>query len=387
MQAVALVLIAAVTNHWALPESENSTQSPTAETVLDDRAVIADHRAQLERSARQQPAPTARTIVNPFRTREGVRPADHQQRPDATDNVRLAQYVEEDAWPTAGVARSADDASVSVDRRSGLGTPDLFGEGRDEDPYTSAVGTQFDVRESGANASPNAVNDPFNSASQPTGFSADTRRPQQVAPQAATQRHVALDIPAFEQPGVIDSPPGRQPQRVVRQAQAQLDGGATVGSNAPPRNAQAAPKLQDLYGTNQSPISAAERGAPTFQTEVANPATTPGSAPRMSGDMGRIENQRPSDQSPRLGQSTDQSAETTNQLGGADGRGNPLLLLVFFASVGLNFYLGWIAWDTYNRYQDMVSDLRYSGASARRDRSERDSVERRSDRRLVESAY
>ncbi len=80
-----------------------------------------------------------------------------------------------------------------------------------------------------------------------------------------------------------------------------------------------------------------------------------------------------------LGNAADQLRET-NQGGGA------LLLLAFFASVGLNFYLGWIAWDTYNRYQDMVSDLRHSGPAGRRERLDRDHVERRSDRRLAENA-
>lgn len=36
-----------------------------------------------------------------------------------------------------------------------------------------------------------------------------------------------------------------------------------------------------------------------------------------------------------------------------------LTLLALFASVGLNMYLGWVAWNTYSRYQDLVSDVRY----------------------------
>ncbi len=53
-----------------------------------------------------------------------------------------------------------------------------------------------------------------------------------------------------------------------------------------------------------------------------------------------------------------------------------MTLLALFASVGLNFYLGWIAFDTYNRYQDLVADMKYNGA--RRERGER---------RLAESSY
>ena len=49
-----------------------------------------------------------------------------------------------------------------------------------------------------------------------------------------------------------------------------------------------------------------------------------------------------------------------------------MTLLALFASVGLNLYLGWIAWDTYNRYQDLVADMRHS---SRRDRGDRRTTE------------
>ena len=34
-----------------------------------------------------------------------------------------------------------------------------------------------------------------------------------------------------------------------------------------------------------------------------------------------------------------------------------LTLLGLFGSLGFNFYLGWIAWDLYSRYQDAVDDV------------------------------
>jgi hypothetical protein len=34
-----------------------------------------------------------------------------------------------------------------------------------------------------------------------------------------------------------------------------------------------------------------------------------------------------------------------------------LALLALFASAGLNVYLGWIAWDAYNRYQDLLVEM------------------------------
>jgi hypothetical protein len=48
----------------------------------------------------------------------------------------------------------------------------------------------------------------------------------------------------------------------------------------------------------------------------------------------------------------------------------PLSMLLLFGSIGLNIYLSWIAVDTYNRYQDLVSDMR--ATRARRDHGESD---------------
>lgn len=48
-----------------------------------------------------------------------------------------------------------------------------------------------------------------------------------------------------------------------------------------------------------------------------------------------------------------------------------MTLLTLFASVGLNLYLGWIAWDTYNRYQDLVADMRSTGSRRERRRERR----------------
>ena len=48
-------------------------------------------------------------------------------------------------------------------------------------------------------------------------------------------------------------------------------------------------------------------------------------------------------------------------------------LLALFASGGLNLYLGWIAWDTYNRYQELVADMRQETRQRERQR-DRDRV-------------
>ena len=55
-------------------------------------------------------------------------------------------------------------------------------------------------------------------------------------------------------------------------------------------------------------------------------------------------------------------------------------MLALFGSIGLNLYLGWVAWDTYNRYQDLVHDVRYTGS--RRDSSRDEYADR-----LPEAAY
>ncbi len=55
-------------------------------------------------------------------------------------------------------------------------------------------------------------------------------------------------------------------------------------------------------------------------------------------------------------------------------RGGFMTLLALFGSIGLNLYLGWIAWDTYVRYQDLVADIRYT--SPRREPVRDEYVER-----------
>jgi hypothetical protein len=63
----------------------------------------------------------------------------------------------------------------------------------------------------------------------------------------------------------------------------------------------------------------------------------------------------------RVDDTVDSSAESTSSDTSADapGRGRwlPFLLTLIglFASCGLNVYLGWITWDTYTRYQRLVS--------------------------------
>ena len=70
--------------------------------------------------------------------------------------------------------------------------------------------------------------------------------------------------------------------------------------------------------------------------------------------------------------------DTTYAQGQFSRGSNFMTLLALFASIGLNIYLGWIAYDTYNRYQDLVADMRRT-PNRRRERPDR------RDRRLAES--
>lgn len=45
---------------------------------------------------------------------------------------------------------------------------------------------------------------------------------------------------------------------------------------------------------------------------------------------------------------------------GAPQQNYSLTVLLLFGSIGLNIYLFWITWDTYNRYQDLLGDMRSS---------------------------
>lgn len=63
--------------------------------------------------------------------------------------------------------------------------------------------------------------------------------------------------------------------------------------------------------------------------------------------------------------------DTTTLTNPIRSNSSPMVLLVLLASLSANVYLGWIAWDTYNRYQDLVGDIRMS--RSRRERGPRGS--------------
>ena len=123
-------------------------------------------------------------------------------------------------------------------------------------------------------------------------------------------------------------------------------------------NRIAPPDLRDRYRTQ-----VAQSTAPTYKPVTPSPTDVAGE--NTNGSNGNETN-------------TSGSYNDRNyQQGGVD----IMTLLALFASIGLNIYLGWIAYDTYNRYQDLVADMRRTPAR-RTDRRER-----RTERRVTEAAY
>ncbi len=137
---------------------------------------------------------------------------------------------------------------------------------------------------------------------------------------------------------------------------------------APGRQAQLPPagRPRDSEPSSTAPVYAPPPSDPV------NGATRTMVPPPMANPSGRETMTPPLATRPEMRLPTaDEVANQLNQPGGSYF----LTLLALFASVGLNLYLGWIAWDTYNRYQDLVADMRHG---SRRERGER---------RLADSAF
>jgi hypothetical protein len=144
-------------------------------------------------------------------------------------------------------------------------------------------------------------------------------------------------------------------------------------------NTAIAQPIQTPHLTEIPNVSSTDTAPPVLTTSKVKAPDVSASATSNSIDV-TAEPREAKNMAPTIPVTTDPNANIRG--------GGTLLYLAFFASVGLNFYLGWITWDTYNRYQDMVSDIRHSNTSARRERVERgrDSADRRKDRHLVDSS-
>jgi hypothetical protein len=120
-------------------------------------------------------------------------------------------------------------------------------------------------------------------------------------------------------------------------------------------------------------------GTPTATDPASNAPITSGGLPRS----GSLDPYQPNSTTTGLPPELEQ-AKSEEQ--GTKAGSYFFTLLALFASLGMNLYLGWIAWDTYNRYQDLVADMRQSSSrrDRDRDRDDRDSAPRRN-RRLAEA--
>lgn len=418
MQAVAFLLLAAVGSPWAIPES-NATEKPTAAQAavapqrpatrvkLDDSAILQRHRAALERATRQQAvAPAAPVRRNPYRDsrsasgQSGVRLAGFDQPESDVNKVELAQHVPT-AWPTTGKSRETEAAG-------NLGAGDPYSRGASNAGEPEFQLPEFDMPEFGEDSNSGLVADPRDAAARrnaaanrsaanratldhSAGGRAATYRNQEPfagarplqnnvrpAQQPAARRQrtpAAVNVPEFDARGTIGTRTNRRVPALVSQVPAQTAPVLSVPNNDPYKRIESAvqtpvvdrsiPAATEVRAQYSDRVTPQDRG---LGINVSNPI--PGVTAGAKNAIEKTGNV--------VGNAADEISRTSRG-------GNGLLTLAFFASVGLNFYLGWIAWDTYNRYQDMVSDMRYSGnGGARRDRLDRD-ADRRGDRRLGET--
>ncbi len=170
---------------------------------------------------------------------------------------------------------------------------------------------------------------------------------------------------------------------------------STPSTNPVERSGTRPPSTHDVYGRTTNQISPPDYQLQNSASQLAQRTRTgqdalspppyrgsPSAAEKVGAGVGRVVGSAASGVANTVGSVADQLEPriTTREFRAADGtkvvehsRSYPKTLLMLFASIGLNLYLGWIAYDTYNRYQDLVADMRQSPSSqpARRERSER----------------
>ncbi len=144
-----------------------------------------------------------------------------------------------------------------------------------------------------------------------------------------------------------------------------------LAANETGRRYLAPPAREDSRGTGNSlvPIPQAEpTGWPTAAggPAINSPSGTPETGPLEFGAASSlpppptVTTQRPStaDESLAGVQGPSDGSDDPNDLD-RERRWPPLIMAVLglFGSLGFNFYLGWIAWDLYTRYQDALDDV------------------------------
>lgn len=166
------------------------------------------------------------------------------------------------------------------------------------------------------------------------------------------------------------SPPVQNPPPQIPREQAFPDYSTTQNSSLDPRVLDQGRNPQysqpGNFAPQYAPATAARRPLePIYSAQ--NPAPGNRSNPIESvsntvGSAAQATRQTIGDSARRVGAALDAGAQSVVRESERQGNSQFLTLLTLFGSIGLNLYLGWIAWDTYNRYQDLVADIRYTGS-------------------------
>ena len=208
---------------------------------------------------------------------------------------------------------------------------------------------------------------------QPTAQPAPVHRPQQQVAQHVQQ-------PPIQQPPVQQQPFLQQPNPALVQPQ-----------YAGPQYAPAPTAVVGTQSPSRQIAAPVITPAPAYQGQIAPPDLRRQYPPQLA-QGGSTPNFKPvTDQAnsvppgnPNPARDGTGGPNTNGRYGNQDyqqGNLSIMTLLALFASIGLNVYLGWIAYDTYNRYQDLVADMRRTPARRRERRGERP------ERRVTEAAY
>ena len=213
-----------------------------------------------------------------------------------------------------------------------------------------------------------------------------TRQPhvQSVAPRSDVIADNTFPKPSATTPNATATR-RQQPTQYV-QGESMTQGHVNAPTSAVPNRSTTYPQPTVPAATTSPQITAPQIPTqitpPSYQNgyQIAQGSSTPSFKPAGVGDTNgpQVIPTSPSTLTPSDTTITNGAGYTSDTQYSPRGS-NFMTLLALFASIGLNIYLGWIAWDTYNRYQDLVADMRRT-PGRRRERPER------RERRLTESA-
>ncbi len=269
----------------------------------------------------------------------------------------------------------------------------LTGYGYGDSPTQSQVQTQNQAQSQEQRRQARRSNPNF---SQPEMYGNQQQSVQnQTAQSSPAPVHRAGQQPVVQQQ--VQQPMQQQIQQPIQPAprndvlsQPQYAGSAYPATTYPPA-ATTTPTVVGTQPTAQQITAPVITPSTNYPNQVAPPdlrgygtqiaqAGTPNFKPVTGGSPAGVNDIVPGTNNVASGNRPNTSGSYDNRNYEQGGVGI-MTLLALFASIGLNVYLGWIAYDTYNRYQDLVADMRRTPAR----RSDR--RERRTERRVTEAAY